>query len=450
MNLSNFGEQFSSKVLQKMYQAAVVDGIANRDYEGEIKKPGDRVNILSFLNQAELGDYSVGTDMTVAQIVDAEDQLIVEKRKYYNFSLDRLEDLFTYADNIPDALVEQHAQFLASTVDSYVLEAFGTDTKAGNWIGTNLLVLGNGQGTEASLVTTATGGTITIAINTAAQANAIDEPAGVENPLDGNIYFGGFQTVDLYKGIRLVSTRALVSPWYRISGVTSSVVATVTEWDEATSGPDFAENYTLRGVFGGDGITFPKYSDTNGTDGAAWAGNAAGGFGWEIQAAIATSVTASTIYDQVTLLAEALDNGEIPSEGRKLTFNPSGITALRQASELQPTGIAEIFSGTVLNGRVMRIGGFDVHSAAGARVSSRAGHSTMSGADSTLAPDAGARGYLFGANHMGMITFAEKWSESRVVDAENQFAKKYQGLFLFGKKVPRERRKFGAVLFGSQ
>lgn len=449
MNLSNFGEQFSSKVLQKMYQSAVVDGIANRDYEGEIKKPGDRVNILSFLNQAELGDYSVGTDMTVAQIVDAEDQLIVEKRKYYNFSLDRLEDLFTYADNIPDALVEQHAQFLASTVDSYVLEAFGTDTKAGNWIGTNLLVLGSAQGTEASLVTSATGGTITIAVNTSIIADAT-QGATIENPLDGNSYFSGFQSVDLYKGIRLVSTRAIVSPWYRISGVTSSVVATVTEWDEATSGPDFAENYTLRGVFGGDGVTFPKYNDGLGNDGGAWAGNAAGGFGWEIQAAIATSVSATTIYDQVTLLAEALDNGEIPSEGRKVTFNPSGVTALRQASELQPTGIAEIYSGTVLNGRVMRIGGFDVHSAAGARVSSRAGHSTSTGSGADTALTAGTRGYLFGANHMGMITFAEKWSESRVVDAENQFAKKYQGLFLFGKKVPRERRKFGAVLFGSQ
>src|SRR3990167_8033885 len=162
MNLSNFGEQFSSRVLQKMYQAAVVDAVANREYEGEIKKPGDRVNILSFLNDAELCDYAVGTDMTVAQIVDAEDQLIVEKRKYYNFSLDRLEDLFTYADNIPDALVEQHAQKLASTIDTYVLDAAGSDVKAGNWIGVNFLVTGSTQGTEASLVTTATGGTITI------------------------------------------------------------------------------------------------------------------------------------------------------------------------------------------------------------------------------------------------------------------------------------------------
>src|SRR3990167_3720497 len=100
MNLSNFGEQFSSKVLRKMYAASVVDAITNREYEGEIKKPGDRVNILMFLNDVEYGDYTVGSDMTVSQIVDAEDQLLVEKRKYFNFSLDKLEDLFTYAGYI--------------------------------------------------------------------------------------------------------------------------------------------------------------------------------------------------------------------------------------------------------------------------------------------------------------------------------------------------------------
>ncbi len=98
----------------------------------------------------------------------------------------------------------------------------------------------------------------------------------------------------------------------------------------------------------------------------------------------------------------------------------------------------------------MRVGAFDVHMAAGGRVSTRAGHSTASGA---LAPDvvvtAGATGYQILANHKAMITFAEKWSESRVVDAENQFAKKYQGLFLYGAKIPAYRRKYGALLFGS-
>lgn len=435
--LSHFGEQFASKVLEKAYQSSVVDAIANRDYEGEIRKPGDRVNILSFLNSILLSDYSVGSDMNSETIVDNEDQLIVEKRKYYNFSLDRLEDLFTYGGDIPENLLTDASKVLEKEIDSYVLGKWGEEAKAGNWIGIDLVVEGSGQ-TMASITTSATGGTVTISGNQLA-----NNYGTVENPRDGVLYFGGFETSDLFKGLRLRSTAAFVSPFYRISSITNTVSADLTEWDEAVSGSDFEEGMTLRGLFGGDGVSFPKYGD----------GNASlltmSGLGWEIQSAAATSVTAGTIYDQTTLLAQSLDENEIPTEDRKLTLPPSGITMLRQASELQPTGIAEIFSGTVLNGRVMRIGGFDVHAAAGSRVSTRSGHSTSTGQGSDVSLTTGATGWQIPANHIGFITYADKWSESRVVDAEDQFAKKYQGLFLYGAKVPHYRRKFGALLFGS-
>src|SRR3989337_1428699 len=161
MNLTNFAEQFSSKVLTKTYQDAVFMAITNRDYDGEIKKPGDRVNILSFLNVGELQDYVVGTDMSVQQIVDSEDQLIVEKRKAYNISLDRLEDLFTYAGDIPESLLLEQSKVLEKTIDTYVLDKFGSEVKAGNWIGIDLVVYGSGQ-TMASIATSATGGTVTI------------------------------------------------------------------------------------------------------------------------------------------------------------------------------------------------------------------------------------------------------------------------------------------------
>lgn len=440
MQLSNFGQQFADKVLEKTYPNAVSEGITNREYEGEIKKPGDRVNILSFLNSILLSDYVVGTDMSSETIIDANDQLVVEKRKYYNFSLDRLEDLFTFAGDIPESLILDASKVLEKTIDTYVLDKFGSETKAGSWVGTNLIVNGSGQ-TMASIVTTATGGTVTI--SGYAQANA-QEIGAVENPADGNLYFGGFENSDLYKGFRLRSTASFVTPWYRISGVTSSIAATLTEWDEAVSGSDFEEGYTLRGLFGGDGVNFPKYGSGEASF-LTYSGN-----GWEIQAAIATAVSAAAIYEQTTLLSQYLNENEVSTESRHFTAPPSVITALKQASELQPSGIGEIYTGVVINGRVMRMGGFEIHEAAGSRVSTRVGHSTATGA---LAPDvsltAGAVGYLMPANQIGCITYADKWSESRVVDAENQFAKKYQGLYLFGAKVPRYRRKYAALLFGS-
>lgn len=438
--LSNFGEQFASKVLEKTYQMAVFDGIVNRDYEGEIKKPGDRVNILSFLNTGTLSDYVVGTDMSNEAIIDAEDQLIVEKRKYYMFTLDRLEELFTYGGDIPENLIKDYSQTLDRTIDTYVLNKFGEETKAGNWIGIDLRVEGSGQ-TMASITTSATGGTVTVNAN----SNTYESQIGTVEDRDGTNVFAGFNNSVLYKGFRLRSTASFVSPWYRISAITSSTVASLTEWDEAVSGSDFVEGYTLRGIYGGDGRDFPK----DGAGDAPLIGMS--NLGWEIQSARATAVTAASIYDQATLLAEALDEGEVSSESRHLTVPPQGITMLRQAAELQPTGIAEIYSGIVLNGRVMRFGGFDVHSAAGTRVSTRAGQSTATtgGPSSDVSLTTGATGYLMASNHMGFMTYADKWSESRVVDAENQFSKKYQGLFLFGARVPRYRRKYGAVLFGS-
>lgn len=441
--LTNFGQQFAPKVLEKTYQNSIVDSITNRNYEGEIKKPGDRVNILSFLNSGTLSDYTVGTDMASEALVDSNDQLIVEKRRYWNFSLDRLEDQFTYADDIVDHISNDYAKQLEKEIDTYILDRAAGGVKAGNWLGVNLVVAGSGQ-TMASIATSTTGGTVNIAGYS--QANA-QEIGGVENPVDGLGYFGGFDTSDVGKGFRLRSTSTFVSPWYRISAVTNSVTASLTEWDEAVSGPDFEEGFTLRGLFGGDGLNFTKYGLTTGDASLLTMSS----LGWEIQAAIATTVSATQIYNQVTLLAELLDNGEVDNVDRHFTVPANVITQLKQSSQLQPTGIAEIYTGTVINGRVMRVGAFDVHLAAGSRVSTRAGHSTATAG--SLAPDTtiatGATGYQMVANHTGMITFAEKWSESRVVDAENQFAKKYQGLFLYGAKVPSYRRKYGAMLFGS-
>ncbi len=442
MNLSQFGEQFSAKVLKRVYQKAAYKAITNRDYEGEIKKPGDRVNILSFLNAGELGDYVVGVDMATMQLVDAEDQLIVEKRKYYNISLDQLEDLFTYADDIPESLIEQQSMALEKVTDAYVLDKAAQEVKAGSWLGIDFFIAGGTSGTSASIVTTATGGTVTV--NSTGVGTVENSVGAVENPRDGNTYFAGFQTADLYKGFRLVSTAAFVSPWYRISGVTSSTVATLTEWDEATGGPDFEEGYTLRGLFGGDGTNFPKYG--TGADAALITMM---GLGWEFQAAIPTSVTAATIYDQVTLLNQFLDDNEIPEEARHITVPPTVITQLRQSAELQPSGIVTIYGDTVLNGKVMRIGALDVHNAAGSRVSTRAGHSPGTGIANDVVLTAATVGWQVPVNHIGFMTYADKWTESRIKESENQFAKKYQGLFLFGAKVPRYRRKFASMLYGS-
>lgn len=434
MALSNFGERFAAKTLRRFYQQAVTPVITNTNYEGEIKQAGDRVNILSFPGDFAMQDYEAGTDMSTQAIFDLEDQLVVEKRKYYNFPIDKLEDLFTYVDDASDALTENASKSMERLIDTYVLEQ-AQYAKAGNWVGIDLRVTGSSRDTEASVATTATGGTVTVQFPVTA-GNA----ATVEHG-DGTLDYGGFTAADVGKPIRLTSGTTWATEWYRITGVTNTTTVTVENWDTATQALDIPNGDILRGLYGGFEFTGGAFNG----DGKP---TTEGGWGWELQAARATSITAAAVYEQIVALAEKLDSQEIPDTDRHLTASPSFSAVLKQAAELQPA-IAIAYDNVVLNGRVGRVSGFDIHSAAGSRVSTRLGHSTSTGQGADIVVSNGTQASQILANHISFCTFGYKWAESRVVDAENQFAKKYQGLHLFGAKVPGIRRRAGALLFGT-
>ncbi len=457
MSISNFGEQFAAKVLRKFFQSAVTPAITNTNYEGEIKKAGDRVNILSFLSNIALGDYTAGSDMSTQALTDTEDTLTVSQRKYYNFPIDRLEDLFIYADDMASALVDNASKALEQEVDKFVLGNAG-EVKAGNWVGVNLRVAGGGAtaGTSVSIVTTATGATLTtMADDEGATDTSGSSSHGFENSEDGELYWTGFDAYDVGKPVRLTSGKTWATPWYLITAVTDSNVCSITNWDGATAGVgDIPTGDILRGLGGGSGDDERTY-EQNRDDKPIEVGTSTGvhsGWGWEFQAGAVTQITASNVYEAITLVAEKLDRNEIPDSDRHLTVPPQMMAILRQASELQPA-IAMAYEGVVLNGRVGRVAGFDIHMASGARVSTRVGHtmalSSTQREGASFVGKAGTTGFQILANHISFCTFANKWSETRTIDAEAQFAKKYQGLFLYGAKVPALRRSAGACLFAT-
>lgn len=462
MAITNFGEQFAGKVLRKFFQTAVTPAITNQHYEGQIKQSGDRVNILSFLSNIALGDYVAGTDMTTQALYDTEDQLTVSQRKYFSFPIDRLEELFSYADDLGEALTDNASNTLSEEVDRFVL-GNANESKAGNWLGINLRIAGGGatNGTECSIASTATGGTLSITADDEGGNDTTPGESAVENTEDGRFYYCGFTANDVGKPIRCTSGKTWATPWYKITAVTDSITASITNWDGATAGVgDIPTGDVLRMVGGGSGDDERTYEQNR--DDKIFAAQyvesgAASGWGWEFQAATATQVTQSNVYDVVTLLAEKLDRYDIPADDRHLTVPPQMMAILRQASELQPA-IAMAYEGVVLNGRIMRIGGFDVHMATGARVSTRASHTeplTQASSGTSTSQGAGfvgadgVTGFLVLANHISFCTFANKWSESRIIDAEDQFARKYQGLNLYGAKVPALRRSAGATLFAT-
>lgn len=435
-NMDDFGEQFAAKTVRRIWQNAVFPSITNNMYEGEIKKAGDRVNLLSFPGVAQLEDYVAGTDMGTNRVFDLEDQLTVEKRKSHSFAIDRLEDLFTYVDDAQDNLIENVAMEVERTIDSYVLE-FAQFAKAGSWVGIDIRVAGSSADTHASISTSATGGTLSVQ---GAPANG--GQVGTIEHGDGTLdYFGFEDPQDVGKPIRLTSGTTWATEWYRITGVTDSQTVSIENWDGATEAWDIPNGDILRGLGGG-------FLYTGGAANQDGKPTTEVGWGWEYQSGRATSIASGTIYEQLVALAEKLDENEIPDTDRHLTVTPAIVGILKNASEVIPA-IQMAYEGVVINGRVGRAGGFDIHSAAGARLSTRLEKSTSSGQGADVSLSDGSRATQVLANHTSYCTFAYKWAESRVVDAEDQFAKKYQALHLFGAQVPGIRRRAGAMLFGT-
>lgn len=435
--LDDFGESFAAKAVRRFYQNAVTPAITNSQYEGDIQKAGDRLNILSFPGDMQLQDYVAGTDMSVDRIFDLEDQLVVEKRKASNFPIDRLEELFTYVDDAADTLVESVSKSVEREIDTYVL-GFAQFAKAGSWIGIDVRVVGSSADTEASVATTATGGNITIA--TGSTATGTNDVATVEHG-DGTVDFAGFNAADVGKPIRLTSGTTWATEWYRITTVTDSVTVAVQNWDAATEAPDIPQGDVLRGLYG-------AFSFTGGAINGDGKPTTQAGWGWELQAGRATTIASGTIYEQMVTLAEKLDENEVPDTDRHVTVTPGIVAILKQASELQPA-ISMAYEDVILNGRVGRVGGFDIHMAAGSRVTTRLARPTASSIGADVVLTDGARAHQVLGNHISYCTFAYKWSESRIVEAEDQFATKYQALSLFGAVVPGIRRRSGALLFGT-
>lgn len=438
--IDDFGINYASRVLRKFYETALTPALCNTDYEGEVKEFGDRVRILSFLHDISTATYTAGTDMTTQTLFDTSEELVVNQQRYYNFSIDKVEELFTQASpsDVADALVANSAKEVEKIVDNFTLSVMAGGARAGNWLGQNARVAGGGETTHASVATTAAGGTLSVQVDTLS-GTAFGGDGSVEIP-DGTLIYSGFTTDDLGKAVRLTSGATWATEWYRITARTDSNTVSIVNWDDSTDGFPIPNGDVLRGLYGGKDFT----SDTNG-DGKPTVSPL--GWGWEFGAAIPTTVTSANIYEHFTMLDEILNKDLNPVEDRHIVVPFSGKTMLLQASELQPSGIEMLYTDTIVNGRVGRVSGFDVHMTSQGRFSTKVGHATSTGNGGSTVTVTGTTGYLWPAFHKSFCTFAFKWSETRVVDAENQFARKYQGLYLYGAKVPILRRSAGAVLY---
>lgn len=123
-------EIWSGKMIEKFYEATVLAAIANTDYEGEIKKQGDKVHIRT-VPTATIRDYSRGTPITYEKPDSTNVELEIDKGKYYAAEID---DVSAHQQDIKvmDKWATDASEQMKIAIDTDVLADIFTDAHTAN------------------------------------------------------------------------------------------------------------------------------------------------------------------------------------------------------------------------------------------------------------------------------------------------------------------------------
>jgi hypothetical protein len=132
-----------------------------------------------------------------------------------------------------------------------------------------------------------------------------------------------------------------------------------------------------------------------------------------------TTITASNVLGEILELATALDNLNIPEEGRFIVLPPSMISLLKQ-SELRQAYLTGDSESPLRNGRVGMVDRFTVYQ-------SNMLYTASSGVDDTYT-------HVL-AGHPKAISFASQFTNTETVRLESTFGDAVRGLKVYGSKV---------------
>ena len=111
--------------------------VANRDYEGEIKKAGNTVKIAS-IGDVTIGDYTTNTDIADPEVLtDDEQTLLIDQAKYFNFYVDSV-DRAQQNVNVLDEAMHRSAWSLREVADEFLADAIQAAVPNENKIGSTL------------------------------------------------------------------------------------------------------------------------------------------------------------------------------------------------------------------------------------------------------------------------------------------------------------------------
>lgn len=124
-------EVWSAELLQSLKKNLIMWGLANHDYEGEIKNAGDTVHINS-VSRPTISTYDPTASITYESLTTADRTLVVDQQKYFAFSVDDVDARQAAGNTIPAATAEA-AYGLGDVIDKYVMALY-TGAQAQNQI----------------------------------------------------------------------------------------------------------------------------------------------------------------------------------------------------------------------------------------------------------------------------------------------------------------------------
>lgn len=121
---------WSARILAALSRASVANAITNRDYEGEIRRAGDTVKITNFVDPT-IGTYTKHTDITIEDVDDATQSLLINQQKYFAFEVDDIEKAQAVNGGAVLAVATQRAAYgLKNVYDQYVLTQMAAGASA--------------------------------------------------------------------------------------------------------------------------------------------------------------------------------------------------------------------------------------------------------------------------------------------------------------------------------
>jgi hypothetical protein len=85
-------EIWSSKLIEKFYDATVLSEISNTNYQGEIKNQGDKV-IIRTIPTLAINDYKSGQSLISQRPTSTNVELLIDKGKYWQAEVDDVQDV---------------------------------------------------------------------------------------------------------------------------------------------------------------------------------------------------------------------------------------------------------------------------------------------------------------------------------------------------------------------